>query len=233
MKFQQKLIPAKLIRRYKRFLTDVKLEDGSTAIAHCTNSGTMISCIEEGAPIYLSPAKDPKRKTRFTWEMIFMNNNWIGINTMIPNKLVYEAIVNNDIKGLEGYTTVKREVTFEDSRLDIFAENKNEKCRIEVKNVTMKVGNAALFPDAVTTRGLKHLETLIRIKKQGMRAVMVYVIQRMDVNSFGTANHIDPKYGEALKRAIKEGVEIFPVQAKVSPKGIDIVGGLEYMLHDA
>ena len=230
MKFQQKLIPAKLIRRYKRFLTDVELEDGSTAIAHCTNSGTMISCIEEGAPIYLSPAKDPKRKTRFTWEMIFMNNNWIGINTMIPNKLVYEAIVNNEIKGLEGYTTVKREVTFEDSRLDIFAENKNEKCWIEVKNVTMKVGNAALFPDAVTTRGLKHLETLIRIKKQGMRAVMVYVIQRMDVNSFGTANNIDPKYGEALKRAIKEGVEIFPVQAKVSPEGIDIVGILKMQI---
>jgi sugar fermentation stimulation protein A len=230
MKFQQKLISAKLIRRYKRFLTDVELEDGSTAIAHCTNSGTMISCIEEGAPIYLSPAKDPKRKTKFTWEMIFMNNNWIGINTIIPNKLVYEAIVNNEIKGLEGYTTVKREVTFEDSRLDIFAENRNEKCWIEVKNVTMKVGNAALFPDAVTTRGLKHLETLIRIKKQGMRAAMVYVIQRMDVNSFGTANHIDPKYGEALKRAIKEGVEFFPVQAKVSPEGIDIVGILKMQI---
>jgi len=229
MKFTQKLIPAKLIRRYKRFLTDVELEDGSIAIAHCTNSGAMISCIEEGAPIYLSPAKDPKRKTKFTWEMIFMNNNWIGINTMIPNQLVYEAIVNNEIKGLEGYTTVKREVTFEDSRLDIYAENENEKCWIEVKNVTMKVGDAALFPDAVTTRGLKHLETLIRIKKQGMRAVMVYVIQRMDVNSFDTANHIDPKYGEALKRAIKEGVEVFPVQAKVSPEGIDIVGVLEYI----
>jgi len=229
MKFQQKLIPAKLIRRYKRFLTDVELEDGSIAIAHCTNSGAMISCIEEGAPIYLSPAKDPKRKTKFTWEMIFMNNNWIGINTMIPNQLVYEAVVNKEIKGLEGYTTVKREVTFEDSRLDIYAENKNEKCWIEVKNVTMKVGDTALFPDAVTIRGLKHLETLIRIKKQGMRAIMVYVIQRMDVNSFGTANRIDPKYGEALKRAIKEGVEIFPVQAKVSPEGINIVRALEYI----
>ncbi len=229
MKFTEKLIPAKLIRRYKRFLTDVELEDGSIAIAHCTNSGSMTSCIEEGAPIYLSPAKDPKRKTKFTWEMIFMNNNWIGINTMIPNQLVYEAVVNNEIKGLEGYTTIKREVTFEDSRLDIYAENKNEKCWIEVKNVTMKVGNAALFPDAVTTRGLKHLETLIRIKKQGMRAVMVYVIQRIDVNSFGTANNIDPKYAEALKRAIKNGVEIFPVQAKVSPEGIDIIGVLEYL----
>ena len=233
MKFTQKLISAKLIRRYKRFLTDVELEDGSIAIAHCTNSGAMTSCIEEGAPIYLSPAKDPKRKTKFTWEMIFMNNNWIGINTMIPNQLVYEAIVNNEIKGLEGYTTVKREVTFEDSKLDIYAENENKKCWIEVKNVTMKVGDAALFPDAVTTRGLKHLETLIRIKKQGMRAVMVYVIQRMDVNSFDTANHIDPKYGEALKRAIKEGVEVFPVQAKVSPEGIDIVGVLKPSFHDA
>jgi len=128
MKFDQQLVPGKLIRRYKRFLTDVELEDGSVVIAHCTNSGTMISCIEDGAPVMLSPAKDPKRKTRFTWEMIFINNAWIGINTIIPNQLVYEAVKNNEIKGLEGYTYVKREVKYEDSRLDVYAENDNEKC---------------------------------------------------------------------------------------------------------
>ncbi|MCK5846418.1 MAG: DNA/RNA nuclease SfsA [Bacteroidales bacterium] len=230
MQFDQKLVPAKLIKRYKRFLTDVELEDGTTVIAHCTNSGTMISCLEEGAPVMLSPAKDPKRKTRFTWEMIFMNNSWIGINTMIPNQLVAEAVTNNEIDGLKGYTLVKREVKFEDSRLDVYAENENEKCFIEVKNVTMKVDDGALFPDAVTTRGLKHLETLIRIKKQGMRAVMVYVIQRMDVNYFGTAIHIDPNYAEALQRAIIEGVEVFPMQARVSPEGIELVKKLPFKL---
>lgn len=222
MKFDQKLVSGKLIKRYKRFLTDVELEDGSIVVAHCTNSGTMKSCLEEGAPVLLSPAKDPKRKTRFTWEIIYINGGWIGINTIIPNQLVYEAVKNNEIVGLENYTNVRREVKFEDSRLDVFAENENEKCFIEVKNVTMKVGDAALFPDAVTTRGLKHLETLIRIKKQGMRAVMVYVIQRMDVDNFGVAKHIDPKYAEALQRAIDQGVEIFPIQAEVSPLGIEL-----------
>jgi len=227
MKFDQKLTSGTLIKRYKRFLTDVELEDGSVVIAHCTNSGSMTSCIEAGAPVMLSPAKDPKRKTRFTWEMIFINNAWIGINTIIPNQLVYEAVKNNEIVGLEGYTTVRREVKYEDSRLDVFAENENEKCFIEVKNVTMKVGDGALFPDAVTTRGLKHLETLIRIKEAGMRAVMVYVIQRTDIEYFGTAKHIDPKYAEALQRAMNKGVEVFPIMATVSPQGIELTKVLD------
>lgn len=222
MKFDQKLVPAILLRRYKRFLTDMEMEDGRIEVAHCTNTGSMKSCIEEGAPVFLSPAKDPKRKTKFTWEMIMINENWVGINTSIPNKLVFEAILNQEIKGLDMYSEVRREVKFEDSRLDIYAANETEKCYIEVKNVTMKLGNSALFPDAVTSRGLKHLNTLIRIKEAGMRAVMVYVIQRMDVDKFGTAVDIDPNYADGLKKAIAAGVEVFPLQAKVSPDGIEI-----------
>jgi len=226
MKFENKLIKAKLIKRYKRFLTDVELEDGSVVIAHCTNSGSMKSCIEEGAPVYLSPATDPKRKTRFTWEMIFMNGGWIGINTIIPNQLAFDAIKNGEIEKLRGYTFVKREVKFGDSRFDIYAENETEKCFVEVKNVTMKVGNQAIFPDAVTTRGRKHLETLIEVKKSGIRAVMLYVIQRMDVDVFGLAEDIDPEYAISLRKAIKHGVEVIAVQAKVSPDGIEIIGEL-------
>lgn len=229
MKFDNQLIKGKLIKRYKRFLADVELEDGSVVVAHCTNSGSMKSCIEEGATVYLSPATDPKRKTRFTWEMIFMNGNWIGINTMIPNKLAFDAIKNGEIEKLKGYTLVKREVTFGDSRFDIYAEKDPpvgeqcvEKCFVEVKNVTMKVGNYALFPDAITTRGRKHLETLIEVKKSGIRAVMLYVIQRMDVEVFGPAEDIDPEYAKSLRKAIKNGVEVIAVQAKVSPEGIDI-----------
>lgn len=222
MKFQTKLIRGKLIKRYKRFLSDVELENGEIVIAHCTNSGAMTSCIEEGAPVYLSPAADPKRKTKYTWEMIFINNGWVGINTMVPNKLAYDAIVDGSIDKLKGYSIVKREVTFEDSRFDIYCENADEKCFVEVKNVTMKVGDSALFPDAVTTRGRKHLETLISVKKQGMRAVMLYVIQRMDVYDFGPATNIDPEYAISLKKAIDNGVEIIAVQAKVSPEGITI-----------
>ncbi len=228
MKFDNKLIKAKLIKRYKRFLTDVELEDGSVVVAHCTNSGSMKTCIEEGAPVYLSPATDPKRKTKFTWEMIFMNGDWIGINTIIPNKLAFEAIKNGEIEKLRGYTFVKREVKFGDSRFDIYAENETEKCFVEVKNVTMKVGNHALFPDAVTTRGRKHLETLIEVKKSGIRAVMLYVIQRMDIEVFGPAEDIDPEYAKSLRKAIKHGVEVIAVQAKVSPEGIEIVGELAF-----
>ena len=222
MKFKYKLIGGKLIKRYKRFLADIELEDGSVIVAHCTNSGSMKTCIEEGAQVFLSQASDPKRKTKFTWEMIYINNGWIGVNTMIPNLIVYDAISNNDIDRLTGYTTVRREVKFGDSRFDIYCENENEKCFVEVKNVTMKVGNAALFPDAVTTRGRKHLETLIEVKKQGMRAIMLYVIQRMDVETFGPSEDIDPEYAKSLRKAIKYGVEVIAVQAKVSPDGIEI-----------
>lgn len=222
MKFQDKLVSGKLIKRYKRFLADVELEDGSVITAHCTNSGSMKSCLEEGAPVYLSPVNDPKRKTKYTWEMIFMNDGWIGINTMIPNLLVYEAIIANKIEKLKGYSTVKREVKFGDSRFDIFAENENEKCFIEVKNVTMKVDQFARFPDAKTTRGKKHLNTLIEVKKQGIRAVMVYVIQRMDIDTFGPAWDIDPEYAETLIKAYDNGVEIIPLISIVSPKQIEI-----------
>lgn len=222
MKFETQLVKGTLIKRYKRFLSDIKLENGEEVVAHCTNSGSMKSCIEEGAPVYLTPVNDPKRKTKFTWEMIYINDGWIGINTGIPNKLAYEAISVNAIPGLEGYTTVKREVKFGDSRFDIYAENEKERCFVEVKNVTMKVGDSALFPDAVTTRGRKHLETLIEVKQQGIRAVMLYVIQRMDVDKFGPAVEIDPAYAESLKKAIGKGVEVIPIQVEVSPEGFKI-----------
>lgn len=222
MIFKTALVPGKLIKRYKRFLTDVELEDGSIVIAHCTNSGSMKTCLEEGAPVYLSPVNNPKRKTRFTWEMIYMNKGWIGINTMIPNLLVYEAILANQIDKLSGYTSVKREVKFGDSRFDIYTENEHEKCFIEVKNVTMKVDNFAHFPDAKTTRGKKHLKTLIEVKKQGMRAVMVYIIQRIDIDTFGPAWDIDPEYAETLVKAYNNGVEIIPLMVKVSPTYIVI-----------
>ena len=220
MKFNIPLVAGRLVKRYKRFLADVELEDGTIVTAHCTNSGSMKTCIEEGAPVYLSPAQDPKRKTRFTWEMILINDKWIGVNTGLPNQIVYEAIKNQEIPELDQFTRVKREVKYKDSRFDVYAENETGQCFIEVKNVTMKVGDGALFPDAVTTRGQKHLKTLIEVKKAGMRAVMFYVIQRQDVDYFGAAINIDPDYAAALKEAYECGVEIFAYMAKVSPEGI-------------
>lgn len=223
MKFKEKLVHGTLIKRYKRFLADVMLDDGTVVIAHCTNSGSMKSCLENGAEVYLTPVNDPKRKTKFTWEMIKINGDWVGINTGNPNKLAYEAVSNGTIPELEGYTNVKREVKFGDSRFDVFAENENEKCFIEVKNVSLKEGSYAKFPDAVTTRGQKHLRTLIEVKKNGIRAVMLYIIQRSDVDVFSPAKDIDPEYAKVLKEAVSAGVEVIPMQAKVTPGNIELV----------
>ena len=223
MQFLKSLVHGKLIKRYKRFLAHIELYSGDIVVAHCTNSGSMRTCIEEGAEVYLTHVDDPKRKTKYTWEMIKINGGWIGINTGIPNVLVYEAIRNQEIEGLNAYTEVKREVKFGDSRFDIFAKNNKEACFIEVKNVSMRVGDYARFPDAVTTRGKKHLETLIKVKEAGMRAVMFYVIQRSDVSIFGLAKDIDSAYANALKNAMNKGVEVFAIQAVVKPEGVKLI----------
>jgi sugar fermentation stimulation protein A len=220
MHFPQPLIHGMLIQRYKRFLADIKLDNGDVVVAHCTNSGTMKSCLETGAEVYVSPVTDPNRKTKFTWEMILINGKWVGINTAWPNLLAFEAIKNNKIPKLSGYTLVKREVTFGDSRFDVYCENTHEKCFVEVKNVTLKEGDFALFPDAVTSRGTKHLQTLIEAKNQGYRAVMLYIVQRTDVSKFGPASSIDPQYADALQTAVENGVEVMVMQALVSPQSI-------------
>ena len=219
MKFEE-LTKGKLIKRYKRFLADIRLEDGSEVVAHCANSGSMKSCIEEGAEVYCSRVKDPKRKTRFTWEMIKIGDGWVGINTGIPNKVAFEWIKEGLIKGFEQSTEIRREVKWEDSRFDIYLANEEEQCFVEVKNVTLKEGDVAMFPDAVTSRGRKHLETLIRVKESGIRAVMLYFVQRLDVHSFAPAADIDPEYAAALQLGISAGVEVMVVQAKVTPEEI-------------
>ena len=233
MKFKKQLIHGRLERRYKRFLADVVLDDGRKVTAHCTNSGSMRSCLEEGAEVWLTPVDDPKRKTQFTWEMIRIGKGWVGINTSNPNALAMEWVSSGLIPGLEGLTNLKREVSWEDSRFDLYGEmhaatardgasgRPGGKCFIEVKNVSLKEGDHALFPDAVTERGRKHLNTLVRVKKAGMRAVMLYIVQRMDVRIFSPARQIDPAYGKALDQALRQGVEIIVVQARVSPEAID------------
>jgi sugar fermentation stimulation protein A len=180
----------------------------------------MKSCIENSAEVYLSPVTDPTRKTRFTWEMIKIDGSWVGINTGNPNKLAFEAISAGIIPDLSGYTNVIREVVFGNSRFDVFAENETEKCFVEVKNVTLKEGKYALFPDAVTTRGQKHLKTLMEVKAAGMRAVMLYIVQRTDVEVFAPATEIDPEYAKALKQAVEKGVEVIVMQVEVTPEGI-------------
>lgn len=223
MVFKEKLIHGTLIKRYKRFLADIRLDDGSEVVAHCTNSGSMKSCLENGAEVYLTPVGDPKRKTKFTWELIKINGDWVGINTGNPNKLAFEAVSAGTIPGLESYKNVKREVKYGDSRFDVFAENESEECFIEVKNVTMKEGKYALFPDAVTTRGQKHLKTLMEVKADGIRAVMLYIVQRSDVEIFAPAKEIDADYANVLKQAVNKGVEVIVMQCRVTPEKIELI----------
>lgn len=222
MKFTTDTVFGTLVRRYKRFLADVKLENGKIVTAHCTNSGSMLSCLEEGAPVVLSISDNPKRKTKYTWEMIYLNEGWVGVNTLIPNKLVLEFLQNDKISQLMGYKSIKTEAKILDSRLDIFLEGHSEGCYIEIKNVSMKSGDFARFPDSVTARGKKHLKTLIQLKDQGYRAVMIYIIQRQDISLFGPAWDIDPDYAKTLQEAFEKGVEIIPLMVRVTPYSIDL-----------
>ncbi len=228
MKFPDPLIRGKLIKRYKRFLTDVELEDGSVVVAHCANPGSMLSVNDPGAEVWLSPARNPERKLRYTWELIRIGRSLVGINTALPNGLIEEAVKKNAIAELTGYENVRREVKYgKNSRIDLLLENDGKPpCYVEVKNVTMKRDRSKTgayeFPDAVTKRGTKHLVELSDMVKGGARAVMVYLAQRQDGERFTIADDIDPEYAETLKKAMKSGVEAICYGCKLSNKEIKV-----------
>jgi sugar fermentation stimulation protein A len=218
------LIPGVLIRRYKRFLADVTLADGTTVTAHCPNSGSMLGCADPGRPVYLSQHDNPRRKLKYTWELIHMPTSLVGVNTLIPNRLVAETVSASGIPELGGYDTLRREVSVAPgSRLDLMLSNgDSECCYVEVKNCTLVDNGWASFPDAVTTRGLKHLNELIRLVKEGNRCVMFFLIQRMDARCFKPADHIDPAYGNGLRAAVAAGVEVLVYDTAIDLDGIQI-----------
>ena len=221
MRFNSALVAGTLLQRYKRFLADVRLANGEVVTAHCTNTGSMLGCKEPGSLVYLSRSENKGRKLAYTWEMIQINRQWVGINTMHPNRLVAEAIEAGIIPELRGYGIIRREVKVSaHSRLDLCLEGDNGCCFVEVKNVTLSFDRAAAFPDAVSERATKHLKELMRLKRRGHRAAVVFVIQRSDCEYFRPADEIDPEYGRWFRRAVKAGVEPLPYIAKVSPKGI-------------
>ncbi|MDX2222146.1 MAG: DNA/RNA nuclease SfsA [Rhodospirillaceae bacterium] len=228
MKFDAPLIEGRLIQRYKRFFADVKLANGETVTAHCANSGSMLSVKEPGARVWLSPANNPERKLRYTWEIIEVMGALVGINTGHPNRLVAEAIADGAITPLMGYRDLKREQKYgKNSRIDVLLESPGKPpCYVEVKNVTMKRApgkNApAEFPDAVTERGAKHLRELSDMVAAGARAAMFYLVQRGDADRFAIAADIDPAYAAALKDALAAGVEAFCYGCEVRPDGITI-----------
>jgi sugar fermentation stimulation protein A len=231
MLFPSRLIRGTLVRRYKRFLADVRLPSGEIITAHCTNTGSMLGCNAPGSVVYLSLSPNKGRKLAYTWEMIQIKRTWIGINTFHPNRLVAEAIEAGAIPELRGYEVVRREVKVSaHSRLDLCLDGQSGSCYVEVKNVTMSFDGAAAFPDAVSDRATKHLRELIRLKRKGHRAAIVFVIQRGDCKHFRPADEIDPEYGRWLRKAAKAGVEILPYVAKVTRKGILLADKLETRL---
>ncbi|MCH7806284.1 MAG: DNA/RNA nuclease SfsA [Proteobacteria bacterium] len=221
MKLNTPLTKGVLVERYKRFFADVKLADGSVVTAHCANSGSMMNVKEPGSRVWLSANQNPKAKLDWRWEMIEVDGSLVGINTMHPNRIVEEAINADKIKELTGYSTLRREVRYgsENSRIDLLLEDPGL-CYVEVKNVTLKRGVKAEFPDAVTTRGAKHLRELSLMVRDGHRAVMVYLVQRPDCQVFTIAGDIDPAYAETLDQAIKTGVEVLCYQCVLSEQEI-------------
>lgn len=231
MNLPQPLHPGTLIRRYKRFLADVELATGEIVTAHCPNSGSMMGCALPGNPVLLSFNDSPHRKLHYTWELVKVNGGWVGINTGLPNKLTHEAIEKGIIKELAGYETIRPEVKYgENSRIDLLLSGSPGLCYVEVKNVTLVEGDMALFPDAVTLRGQKHLRELMQMVQAGNRGVIFFVVQRGDACSLSPADAIDPEYGRLLRLAVKNGVEALAYQAEVHPREIVLARILPVLL---
>ena len=213
-------------------MADVALENGEIVTAHCPNSGSMKECCEPGMPVYLSYHNNPKRKLKYTWELIEMPSSLVGVNTQIPNQLVAKSIEAGVLQDFEYYDDMVREVkTPFNSRLDILlTKHGKERCFVEIKNCTLVKEGVALFPDAVTSRGLKHLVEMRTLTSSGNRCVMFYLVQRMDAHMFQSADHIDPKYGRELRHAVEHGVEIMVYDVHIDLKTITLNREIPYKL---
>ena len=242
MKFENPLQSARLIKRYKRFLADIRLEDGSEITIHCPNTGSMKNCQTPDSRIWYTDSANPKRKYPCTWQFIEtidkLTQHLVGVNTGLANKLVVEALEKNVIAQLQGYQKLKTEVPYGDqnSRIDVFLSNHDgaeSDCYVEVKNVSLGLGDGlASFPDSVTTRGQKHLQELMLVRKQGFRAVLLFSVQHTGIDRVTPADDIDPEYGRLLRLAAASGVEIFAygVEVDVETSSVSMQGQIEVCL---
>jgi len=225
MRFPTPLLEGRLLRRYQRFLADVDTAAGILT-AHCPNTGSMQGCAEPGMRVWLSPATNPARKLAWTWELVeALPGVVVGMHTGRSNALVREAIEAGRVPELAGYTAIRPEVKYgAGSRIDLLlAAPGRPDCYVEVKNVTAAVaGRVGYFPDAVTTRGTKHLREMSAMVASGQRAVLVFCVQRGDVDCVRPADHIDPVYGRTLREALAAGVEVIALGATVTPEGIEL-----------
>ena len=209
MRFKEPLTPGRLVRRYKRFLADVELPDGTVLTVHCPNPGRMLGLDAPGSRVWLSRSPNAGRKLPHTLEIVEADGGLVGINTMHPNRLLEEALRGDAVEELQGYDRIRREVAYDHGcRIDLLLQaEERADCYVEVKNVHLKRARGAEFPDAVTARGARHLQALARRVAAGERAVMMYVVQRMDCLDFSLADDIDPAYARAFEQAIAAGVE--------------------------
>lgn len=234
MKFAEPLISGRLVKRYKRFLADVVLDEtGEEITAHCANPGSMLGLKEPGSRVWLSKSDNPKRKLKYSWEIMEADGALVGINTAHPNRLVEEAIEEGRISGLAGYESLRREAKYgKNSRIDILLEGPaGEQTFVEVKNVhLMRDPGLAEFPDSVTARGAKHLVELADMVREGHRAAMVFLVQRPDCDRFSLASDIDPNYAKAFAEAKKAGVEAYAIGCDVRVDGIDAVRTVEIVI---
>lgn len=228
MRFKSPIERGTLIRRYKRFLADVALGDGSTTTVHVPNPGAMLGLSAPGLPVWLSRSPEPKRKLPLTLEAVELPDAGpVGVNTLNPNRIAEAAISRGDIPELGGYPILRREVRYDvDSRIDILLQSdpdalQRPSCWVEIKNCHFsRVGGLAEFPDCNTVRGVKHLKALERVVEAGGRAVMLFIVQRMDCAAFTTADDIDRAYGPALREAASRGVEVLCYSCHLTPKAI-------------
>ena len=225
MKFDPPLLNGLLLRRYKRFLADIRLADGSEITVHCPNTGAMRGCSAPGSPAAISEAKNPRRKYHHTLEMVKMNGGWIGVNTALTNKLVMEAVAAGKVSQWQDVEKMKAEVTIsKETRLDLqLFHQDGSNTLVEIKNCSLAEEGCAMFPDAVTVRGTKHLRTLQTLAAAGRKAAMLLLVQRMDADRFRPAWEIDPTYAAAFAEAQAAGVTILVYQAEVNPEGIEVV----------
>ena len=229
MKFKDRLLQGTLIKRYKRFFVDIKYKN-KIITAHCPNSGSMMGLLEKGNKVWFSTSDNPKRKLKYTLEIINAENQLVGINTFLSNKIVLEALQNKKIKDLLMFDNIKSEAQFsKNTRFDFLISNNKKKCFVEVKNVTlMRNYKKAEFPDSITSRGTKHLKELIAAKKKGYKSCMLYLVQRDLCDSFKIAEDIDPDYKIAFDDALNFGVKILCYDCKLSPNEIKLNNQIIY-----
>ena len=223
MKFNETLIAGKFIKRYKRFFVDVKIGN-EKVVAHCPNTGSMMGLLKKGNNVWISKSNNPKRKLKYTLQIIEDQKSKVGINTHLTNKIVFEALDKRTIKNFENLDKIQSEVKFgKNTRFDFLITEKYKKTFIEVKNVTLcREKKIAEFPDAITSRGSKHIQELLEANKKGYKIYLFFVIQRNDCNKFKLAKDIDPEYCELLLKAVKKNLKILCYDCKFSPKGIEL-----------